>query len=144
MFYGDHGRPMPDSDALTSIQVHESTRRVLELYKKPGSDLRGRHRGLRRTVSPGVLSQGNGASPERLSPSESSSKYGDDSRHAERNRDEGYGPGGQGRRSSNSCPNRSGHSSRLLWTGSKEQDCFRFRGSISSPFEGRDPCIDLL
>jgi hypothetical protein len=24
------------TDALTSIQVHESTRRVLELYKKPG------------------------------------------------------------------------------------------------------------
>ena len=27
---------MSDADALTSIQVHESTRRVLELYKKPG------------------------------------------------------------------------------------------------------------
>ncbi|MGP8078402.1 MAG: hypothetical protein ACLQD8_07530 [Thermoplasmata archaeon] len=27
---------MSGSDTLTSIQVHESTRRVLQLYKKPG------------------------------------------------------------------------------------------------------------
>ncbi|HTP54665.1 MAG TPA: hypothetical protein VML94_06900 [Thermoplasmata archaeon] len=27
---------MSGTDALTSIQVHESTRRVLELYKRPG------------------------------------------------------------------------------------------------------------
>jgi hypothetical protein len=27
---------MTTNDGITSIQVHESTRRVLELYKKPG------------------------------------------------------------------------------------------------------------